>query len=198
MTLAVLPARTLPTVSTAGSNADRRRVVILCGAMTIAHATGTGSTGVRGMEECPLSGGHDVQSVDGSQGGARSRGDHSGGQQGHHMQRESPVHGPGTLQQAFLTHDLGVTGSFLAWLEHEDHASVERVAGSGEQPGRTDQLGRVGVVPTGMHDSFDRGRVGQPRPLGQRQSMSARSSVVGTGRNSRGGHRCEVRGICIA
>ncbi len=55
MTLVVVPACTRDTVSTAGSKTGMRRVIIACRAVTISHATGTGSTASWGMEAWPPS-----------------------------------------------------------------------------------------------------------------------------------------------
>ena len=44
MTLSVVPAVILDTVTTDGSNTSMRRVIIICNACTISHATGIGSS----------------------------------------------------------------------------------------------------------------------------------------------------------
>ncbi|GHE78139.1 hypothetical protein GCM10017786_04690 [Amycolatopsis deserti] len=47
------PAWTTPTVSTTGSNTSKRRVTIVCRAVIISAATGTGSRARCGAEPCP-------------------------------------------------------------------------------------------------------------------------------------------------
>src|SRR5205807_6389757 len=53
MTLVVVPAVILPTVSTAGSATQTRRVIMVCSAPTMAAAAGTGSSASCGMPPWP-------------------------------------------------------------------------------------------------------------------------------------------------
>ncbi len=53
MTLVVEPARTLATVTTAGSKTSTRRVTNVWNAPTMAQATGTGSLAWWGIDACP-------------------------------------------------------------------------------------------------------------------------------------------------
>jgi hypothetical protein len=53
MTLSIVPAWKLPTVTTTGSNTSNARVTSVCSAMTISHAAGIGSFARKGVEPCP-------------------------------------------------------------------------------------------------------------------------------------------------
>src|ERR1700730_5329158 len=53
MTLLVVPASILPTVTTPGSKTLTERVTNVCMAVTISHATGTGSAAICGADAWP-------------------------------------------------------------------------------------------------------------------------------------------------
>ncbi len=77
----------------------------------------------------------------------------------------------GRLQHPLLDHQPRTVVPLLSRLEHEHHVTAQPVPPLGEQPGRTDQHGRVQVVPAGMHPALDLGRVRDAALLRQGQRV---------------------------
>ena len=177
--LLVVPAVIRPTVTTEGSNTSIERVIIVCSACTISHATGIGSSarcgslawpprpmtriiivsadamiGPRRLLTQPL-GSAEVM----CRANAASTGD------------VGAVGARRHVEQALVEHEPGAVVALLAGLEHEQHPTGDLVAALAQQVGGARQHRGVGVVTAGVHAPLDvRGEV-EPGVLGHRQGI---------------------------
>ena len=139
MTLSVVPASILAIVTTAGSAIGTRRVTIVCSAVTISQAIGTGSSASCGIEAWPPRPLTVIAELVG-------RGEQRAGAAGERrraarwaMTCSAKAASGSGIEQAVLEHEAGAVMALLARLEHE-HAPCRRaVAAGAEQPGGAGQ-----------------------------------------------------------
>ena len=160
MTLLVVPARILATVTTAGSKASTRRVTMAWKAVTISQAIGIGSEAWWGIDAWPprprtvisKSSAEAIRAwpreaiiPDGQRGGLVDG-------EGHRHRLRA---GSSRVEQALLEHEAGAVVALLARLEHERDPTPQPAAPRGEQPGTAGQHGDVAVVAAGVHGVVD-------------------------------------------
>ena len=188
MTLVVVPARILATVTTAGLNASTLRVTMVWNAPTISQAIGMGSTAWCGMDAWPpLPVTVTVKkSAEASSGPGRvpTKPDGADGVWWMAKARVTGSAEQATVEQALVEHDLGPGEALLTGLEHEHDPTGQLVPPGGEQPRprwRAWRCGRRGRRRAWPRRSPTRTRRPVSSGIGS-ASMSPRRSTVGPGR----------------
>ena len=205
MTLLVVPAWMLATVTTVGSNTSTRRVTMVWMACTISQAIGhriERAVGLRGVaagalhrdaqrvrrrHDRPLPGAHPAArqrrgDVDGGRGVDRARG--AVGQRRH-------------VEQALLQHVPGAVVALLAGLEHEQHPPGQVGPAGGQQPGRAGEHGHVRVVPAGVHGAVDLAGEVQAGLLGHGQRVHVAAQQDGRPRLVAGEQGGDAAGLLV-
>ena len=159
ITLFVVPAQILATVTTAGSNTSIRRVIIVWSAPTISQATGTGSRvwcGALAWPPAPVTVMRST-SLAASIGPLRARRRPLGSIEVMWMANAALDRGGSAVverrqvEQALVEHEPGAVVALLAGLEHEQHSSGQLVPAAAEQAGGAGEHRGVRVVPAGVH-----------------------------------------------
>ena len=184
ITLVVVPARILATVTTAGSKTSTRRVTIDWSARTISAAIGMGSPAWCGMEAWPPLPRTTISnsSADASRAwpllATMPDGIDGVWWMANAIDTGSAPFDCG-VEQALVEHDLGAALALLAGLEHEHDPAPEVPAACRQHGGRAGEHRRVGVVPARVHGAVDGAGEVEAGVLGHRERVHVPSEQDG-------------------